>query len=92
MPNIVATLKRVLTVSFFVFVAAGGLWADETDDYVQSRCNDNTFRACRWPSSRKEKSSWPKGMVCPMSNTTFLAKPETIYQSGSLGNSLRQRR
>ena len=84
-PNIVATLKRVLTVSFFVFVAAGGLWADETDDYVQSQMQRQLIPGLSLAVIKEGKVILAKGYGLANVEHNVPAKPETIYQSGSLG-------
>ncbi len=85
MPNIAATLKWVLTVSFLMFSAAGGLWGDETDDYVQSHMQRQHIPGLSLAVVKKGKLILAKGYGLANVEHNVPAKPETIYQSGSLG-------
>ena len=82
MPSFV---KRLLTVSFLVVSAAVGLWAGEIDDYVQAQMQRQHIPGLSLAIVKEGKVILAKGYGFSNVEHNVPAKPETIYQSGSLG-------
>jgi CubicO group peptidase (beta-lactamase class C family) len=83
-PSEIAALKRLLPFCL-VFAAAGGLWANEIDNCVQSQMRRQHIPGLSLAVVKEGKVVVAKGYGLANVEHNVAAKPETVYQSGSIG-------